>query len=137
MIECPTCHAVPSRCGGARRDLAEGGQINDTGSQKSIRAGRDGGGEGNRLGGMLVQFRGCRIDRRSERRTISPRLGAFRDPLIAAITVIIDLLRARAITIGPRNRKQPVTSRGCVGRCNGVRGSCDVPADSASGGNRI
>lgn len=46
---------------GPRRDLAEGGQINDTGSQKSI-PGWSRQGEGNRIGGMLVQFRGCRIE---------------------------------------------------------------------------
>jgi len=44
MIECPTYYAVPSRCSGFRHDLAEGEQINDTGSQKSIQADHDGGG---------------------------------------------------------------------------------------------
>ena len=90
--------------------------------------------EGNRIDGMFVQFWDCHIDRRSERRTISPRLGAFRDLLIAAITVIIDLLRAWAITIGPRYRKQP--SRECIGLRWGTR-ELRRAADSASGGNRI
>lgn len=37
MIECPTCHAVPSKSEKREpgRDLAEGGQINDIGSRKS------------------------------------------------------------------------------------------------------
>lgn len=117
---------------GPRHDLAEGGQINDTGSQKSILSRR---GEGNRIGGMLVQFRGCRIDRRAKRRTISPRLGAFRDPLIAAITVIIDLLPGPSPSVhGIANSLQRRAD--ASGTQLGTR-ELRRAADSASGGNWI
>jgi len=118
-------HAVPSRCGEARRDLAEGGQINDTSSQKLIWA------RERTTGSAVCWFNfEVAVPRMLKRRTISYRLGAFRDPLITAITVIIDLLRARPITIGPHRCAD-------ASGCNGDTWELRCAAESASGKNRI
>jgi len=58
------------------------------------------------------------IDRPLARRAISPRLGAFRGPLIAAITVIIDLLRwlgHQAAIAGPLDPRARVAGYLSVG----------------------
>jgi hypothetical protein len=83
------------------------------GARAVARAG--GGREGGREGGMDGALRPIsglpNIDRAFARHAISPRLGAFRGPLIAAITVIIDLLRGlshQAAISGPRDPRARV-----------------------------
>lgn len=147
MIECPTCHAVPREGRGARRDLAEGGQINDTGSHKSIRTGRRRGAaraEGGRIGSAACRFNfGAAVSRDDdarERRAISPRLGAFRGPLIAAITVIIDLLRGRVHRSILELAARPISHHTQVSRHKSLRALSrerrDTPADATAAQTR-
>jgi len=109
---------------GARPDSAEGGQINDTGSQKSIPDRGSSRGASKGEDDALCPISGLpNTDRRIARRAISPRLGAFRGPLIAAITVIIDLLR------GPSHQAAISSPRDPRARVAGI----SLAAEAASG----
>lgn len=123
------------------------GQINDTGDRKSrsrlpievsvaVRAKERGGTEDEKGGWGKMEVRRRlgpiselpNIDRWLESRAISPHLGAFRDPLIAAITVIIDLLRVAGARARASAREEIASRRVRTGmfRCRRKQDLSDV-----------